>query len=91
MLAFVMYAAPPAPPPPMPVNPPPPPPAIMKISAPVIETGTVSVPLDRMHVYIAPLSARVATAPPLEVIADANTKDVDPDASTKNPWFVTPR
>jgi hypothetical protein len=82
MLAFEMYTAPPAPPPAPFTNEPPPPPAIMKISAPAIALGTVSVPLDRMHVYRAPFIARVPIGPELDVIVVASSGVA---ASTKNP------
>jgi hypothetical protein len=71
MVALVTYAAPPAPPPPHPAYAPPPPPAISKISAPASAVGNVSVvgvPLVRMHVYVAPLSVRVASAAEFDVM-----------------------
>jgi hypothetical protein len=82
ILAFEMYAAPPAPPPPPAENEPPPPPAITRISAPAIALGTVSVPLDLIHVYVAPLRARVPMAPALEVSIAASSGVA---ASTKKP------
>jgi hypothetical protein len=54
----------------------------MKISAPAIALGTVSVPLDRMHVYVDPFIARVPIGPELDVIV-VITSGVA--ASTKNP------